>query len=202
MSSLRSRLSAPHLLYRSLFRMVVRVQSFYTDCLFHDLAQWFHFPTFSFLQYTTLSSVWQMFFETRQRLQKVIRKWFLTNTTCTQKPVSLPIQSSEVMRDTEFLCTICVPVHYWPVWGIFDLYRGGTWLRYYEWTIEQELEEQQAANVLCSDQAPEMPRHCLPNDKHLHSVPSSLVSTLPDSKGRVSSLTPLHCATLGLWALF
>lgn len=57
--------------------------------------------------------------------------------------------------------TIGGPVHCWPISGIFDLYRGGPWLRYYEWTIEQELEGQQAVSVLCSDQALEMPRHCL-----------------------------------------
>lgn len=88
-----------------------------------------------------------------QRLQKVIRKLFLANTTYTQKPASLSILSFQVMRDTTPLCTIGVPVHCWPVWDLFDLYRRGTWLRYYEWTIEWELGEQQAASVLwrCPD---------------------------------------------------
>lgn len=77
----------------------------------------------------------QVFFH--QRLQKVIRKWFVTKITCTQKPVSSHSQSSQVMRDTKALCIIGVPVRCWPIWGVFDLYRGGAWLRYCEWTIDR-----------------------------------------------------------------
>lgn len=84
----------------------------------------------------------------------------MTKITCTQKPVSSHSQSSQVMRDIKALCITGDPVHCWPIGGVFDLYRGGAWLRYCEWTIEQELEEQQAVSVLCSDQALKMPRHC------------------------------------------
>ena len=57
-------------------------------------------------------------------------------------------------------------------------------------------------SALCSDQALGMPRRCVPGDKHLRSVPSSLACSQSDSTGPVSSLTPFRCATLGLWVLY
>lgn len=70
--------------------------------------------------------------------------------------------------------------------------------------MDNRAEDGRAAgrSVLCSDQALEMPRHCVPGDKHLRSVPSSLTCFQSDPKGPFSSLIPFQCATLGLWVLY